>query len=318
EVFYALPQTLLRPLVPEVAALEIGVIGLDVIRVAPRQLVSLFRGQPEQQLLGYFPGDFYFDSKNVRRLAAVALAPQAGPVRRVYQLCPDDEIVARLKHPPGEYRAHPEMSPDIAGVNLPALVAGHRTPGHDPQLRQARERVDDAFGDPVAEVFHGRVGGGAGQRQNGERIDYLRLPAGRDRSGRGRNCLRLDPDHPAARRASRLFRKFQLTPEAPQIREQFSGRLLALLTALAQRLVDNPFQRLRHFGREVRQRRRFPAEDCRDHIRPRRRGERGDACDQLIEHYAQAEDVGPRVHLLSARLFRRHIAGRPHHHSGLG
>ena len=65
KVFYALPKALVRSLIPEVTAFEIGVISLDVIRVALRQSLSLFGGQPEQQLLGYFTGDLRFDLEDV-------------------------------------------------------------------------------------------------------------------------------------------------------------------------------------------------------------------------------------------------------------
>ena len=64
-MFYALPEALVRSLIPEVTAFEIGVISLDVIRVALRQSLSLFGGQPEQQLLGYCTGDFGFDLEDV-------------------------------------------------------------------------------------------------------------------------------------------------------------------------------------------------------------------------------------------------------------
>jgi len=53
-----------------------------------------------------------------------------------------------------------------------------------------------------------------------------------------------------------------------------------------------------------------------EHRHEGRPGERQRAGDQLVEHHAEAVEVGPLVHLVAQRLLRRHVVGRAQKRAG--
>src|SRR5262249_18284015 len=107
-------------------------------------------------------------------------APELCPIRYVHHLRPDDNAVFKLQHSAREDGSYLQLAPDRLRVNLFALIARHRTPRHDFQAGQLRERVDQTFGDAVREVVQVGVAVGIDERQNRQRI--YRLAALRLRS----------------------------------------------------------------------------------------------------------------------------------------
>jgi hypothetical protein len=94
--------------------------------------------------------------------------------------------------------------------------------------------------------------------------------------------------------------------------------LIPLIEVLAQRLGDNPLQfaRRRPERRQVRpERGRLLVEDRAHHLDRIHAAKWRPARNHFIEHDAEAEDVGARVHGQSARLFGRHVMGRAHDHA---
>src|SRR5262245_66464840 len=63
---------------------------------------------------------------------------------------------------------------------------------------------------------------------------------------------------------------------------------------------------------------RLVPQDRGDNLTRRRALEWRPARNHLIQHHAQAEYIRADIHLLSARLFRRHIARSPDHYPGFG
>jgi hypothetical protein len=64
-------------------------------------------------------------------------------------------------------------------VVIATFVAEDCASGHDSQLWELGEAVDEAFGDPVREVVHAGIGTGVSEGQDGQRSDRLVWPCAR-------------------------------------------------------------------------------------------------------------------------------------------
>src|SRR5262249_23611957 len=146
------------------------------------------------------------------------------------------------------------------------------------------DAVDHALGDAVRKILGLRIIVRVDEGQDGDGLYRLialaevksagdglyRLialaevkSAGDDRNQRGQCDT---PDAPTAPGGSDYRHPFILSwgrglgaaaLQALQIVEQFSGRLISPLSVFAERFEDDPLQRLRDFGRELRERRRL-------------------------------------------------------------
>src|SRR5262245_17060004 len=91
-----------------------------------------------------------------------------------------------------------------------------------------------------------------------------------------------------------------------------------MLAPLRQAATDDLFELGGKTGSMLREWRQVPLENCNQDVGDGRAGEGRHARHHLIKHYAEAEDVRPRIHLLAASLLRRHITRRAHYYPSRG
>ena len=101
----------------------------------------------------------------------IALAPQLGTVVHVHQLRLNIQLLTELQHASGQHGAHLQLASDVLRIGVLSFVAEHGRPGHDPELRQFRELVDDRLGHAVREKFRLRIVARVDKREDGERVD---------------------------------------------------------------------------------------------------------------------------------------------------
>ncbi len=171
EVADALLQVPRRPLVPEVAALEIEVVGLEVLRAdAGPGLDPARLPQGDLELAGDGGGDLVLDGEDVARVAVEALRPELISGPGVGQLRGDANAFSRPAHAALQHGSHVERRSDLLDVRFLALEreAG-RARGHA-QLRHPAQSAQDLLGDAVAEELVLRIGAEVGERQHGDRL----------------------------------------------------------------------------------------------------------------------------------------------------
>ena len=140
-------QVLRAPAVPEVAASEVQVVRLQVLRRTPHDGALLASPEPYPQLLHDRTGDL------LPELAVVRLRPQVRVGARVHELGSDPELLAVLADAPLEHMRNVQLLGDLLDGDAPSLEReGRRASGH-PKARKSRQRVQDLLGDPVAEVL---------------------------------------------------------------------------------------------------------------------------------------------------------------------
>src|SRR6185503_3962399 len=66
EIVAAAPQPFLGPLVPEVAALHVSLIGLGIIRVVSGQFFLLLSGELHEHCVGHSIGDHVLHGEDIR------------------------------------------------------------------------------------------------------------------------------------------------------------------------------------------------------------------------------------------------------------
>src|SRR5439155_7616471 len=87
------------------------------------------------------------------------------------------EAIAQLHDSPQQDRADTQLPPHLLRIRLMAFVAEDSAPRHHTQSGELRQVVDDAFGDPVREIFSFRVGAGVDEGQHRQRVDRPSLCA---------------------------------------------------------------------------------------------------------------------------------------------
>ena len=97
-------------------------------------------------------GNLVLDGEDVLELPVMAARPQAVAVGRADELGRDAQPVARLADAAFEHRPDTELPPDVADVALLALEGERRRARRDAERLDLRQRVDDVFGDAVAEL----------------------------------------------------------------------------------------------------------------------------------------------------------------------
>ena len=172
-----------------------------------------------------------------------------------------------------------------------------------------RQRVQQLFGQAVAEMLVVGVGAHVGERQHRERRDRARRG---HRAAHRRLRWRIGGParvrrRPAGAAAERLFR-------AGEVVEQRGRRRISVRALLLQRPADDIGHGLRHAC----QRRRIARQDGDDHVRGGAASERRRARQQLVQHRAKAEEVGLLVNLQPARLLGRHVLRRADEHAAGG
>src|SRR2546430_17192258 len=116
EIGDGLEHTLLAPLVPAEAALQVQRIRLEVVGVALRRRVGDVGQEGGAQRADDGAGDFVLNREHVVQRAIVALRPQGAPVVGGGELRRDAQPDARLPHRPLEHGRDPEQRADAADV----------------------------------------------------------------------------------------------------------------------------------------------------------------------------------------------------------
>ena len=134
-----------------VPALQIRFVG----RQRRRVLASgrLADRQPRRQRLGDGSGDLVLHREHVGQLAIVALRPQVAAVGGVDQLRRDPDPIAGLAHAAFEHVRDAERLRDPPDVDVLALERERGGARDHLQVGHLRQRVDDLFRQPVAEVI---------------------------------------------------------------------------------------------------------------------------------------------------------------------
>src|SRR5262245_48464969 len=162
EIFDAFLHSRQAALVPEIAAAQVKLIGLGIVGVMFGQPLPLFAVEFDLQVFGNLPRDLVFELEDVDGFSMILFGPQHRAVSDVNQLGLDHQTFATPQQAADEDRADVEFASDLKRVNVAFLVTEDSRAGHDTQSGQARKRVDDAFGNAVAQVFGGRVVAGVG------------------------------------------------------------------------------------------------------------------------------------------------------------
>ena len=195
---------------------------------------------------------------------------------------------------------------------------------HDADAPKLGEAVDQAVGEPVAQILEVGVGAPVLERQDSERVDgpvrpgLQGEPGGQaqksDHQRRAEQATHEPP--PSYRRRCPAAPRLDGAPRALQVRAKVGRGLIAQLGVLLQRPGDDTV----HLRGQVRvhaaRRRRAAIEDPLEDDRRRIARECRVSGRHLVEHDAEREQVGSRVERLSTRLLGRHVGDRPDRRAG--
>jgi hypothetical protein len=157
------PEGVLRPLVPLVAAAEVG-----EMRLGGRSMRAGRRGKAHLDLAGDAAGHVTLDRQHVAHLAVVALRPHVRLVARANELGGDTEPAVGLPHAALEDEVDPELPPDLAHALRALLVLHDGGPCDDAEVSQPAQVRDQLLGEAVAQVLAVRVSGEVGEWKDGE------------------------------------------------------------------------------------------------------------------------------------------------------
>lgn len=104
-------------------------------------------------------GQFILQFEQVLDASIEVFRPQMESRLAVDQLCSDPEALTGTAHAAFENRAHFEFARDFTQIDVSALVGKRRGPRRNVQPRYASERVNQLFGETVAEVLLVRIPG---------------------------------------------------------------------------------------------------------------------------------------------------------------
>ena len=96
--------------------------------------------------------DLVLNREDVVERPVVALRPEVSARLCFDQLSGDPDAVAALPHAAFKDVAHSQLAPDLADIDVSALVGEARVARNHEQPAKARETGKDIFRDPVGEV----------------------------------------------------------------------------------------------------------------------------------------------------------------------
>ena len=159
------------------AALQIEVIGFEAAGMPldevwrgirrPRAGTGL-AGQAHLELVDDGLRDLVLDFKDVGHFAVIAFSPEIVPLSHVNKLHADADAVTRLAHAAFENARYAEGFTNLSHVLLHAFKYKCGCPCSYAQIFQVRQRVDDFFGQAIAEVFVLLVRAHVEKRQHGD------------------------------------------------------------------------------------------------------------------------------------------------------
>ena len=235
-------------------------------------------------------------------------------------------LAPRCARLPRRRASTPSFRPISAGPSFCPLKAKADLLEMTLQPRKARELVDQALGDPVAQVVVGRVAGRVLERENGHRPDRG-SPAGlpvqgarHDGDGRdedGRSDQEKAPALPWRRSRPQPRSRRPVPLQVAQVDEEVAGRGVTAVAVLLEALADDALELGGNVVSRPREGLGSGVADLVDRLGGRVPDERKAADGQLVEDDAEAEEVGPVVDLLAERLLRAHVGHGAHDEPGL-
>ena len=155
-----------------VERLQIGIVARGVLRSAPDTWIrATLKGELERAGDGL--RDFVLHRKQIFGVAVVeAVRPKMQAAARVDQLRSDADPVAHPLHAALENVVHAEVPRDRRDIFILSLVGERGGASRHAQIRHMRDRVQDLFGDAVAEVFVRRIAAHVNERQHRDRFHF--------------------------------------------------------------------------------------------------------------------------------------------------
>src|SRR5215510_8355159 len=120
----------------------------------PNDLAALIFAQPDTDSLLHDRGcDFVLHEQHVRSTTIVGAAPYLHAAAHIHELRFDQQPPGSLCHSPNHDGVDSELSPNLTWVKTLFLEVEDGASSHDLERRQARNPLDQAVGNTVAEVF---------------------------------------------------------------------------------------------------------------------------------------------------------------------
>ena len=171
----ALVEPGFRALVPEIAALEIRLIGIGLNRwgaVGARRRRWLFH--PALNFRGNVVRCRALQQQHVLKFVVIAAGPEMAITGGFDQLYPNSDPVFLPLHRAFDYGVHGKLAANLWNRLLSALVMHHRRPGDNPQTAQLCEIADKFIGHAIGKVLLGWIVRKIFQGQDRERAELFR------------------------------------------------------------------------------------------------------------------------------------------------
>ncbi len=153
----------------EIEPLEIKAVRLGVFR-GPLPEGGLFPDlQSHLQAVHDRCRDLVLDSEDIGHFPVVALRPEMEAVLDVDELGRDAQMVAGLAYAPFEHGLDIEPPADLPDIEVHAFESEGRGAGHDPQVLNVGQGIDQLLSDPFAEIFLVFVRAHIGEGEDGDR-----------------------------------------------------------------------------------------------------------------------------------------------------
>jgi hypothetical protein len=112
--------------------------------------------------------------ENIGKLAVVLIAPEVMIGARIDKFCADDELFSTLHDAARDHSFDFQLTGGCLGINVRPLVARDNGAGHNGEIRNLREVIDEAFRKAVAEILLGvGVVAGVNERQHCDGRNFL-------------------------------------------------------------------------------------------------------------------------------------------------
>ena len=211
---------------------------------------------------------------------------------RLHELRGDAQAVARAAQAAAQNVFGVELLAHLRAGDRLVAERQHRRPREHSQLADLGKLGDDVFRHAVAEVLIFFVPAQVFEIHHRDGL-LARCNAGRHAPG------------------------VHLALQALEVSAELGRRLVAYPPVLFERLADNLRQPRRDVAVQVLGRRGRAVQDGIENHRGRLAGKRRLAGGHLVEHHPEGEQVRARVHVLTARLLRRHISHGAQRRAGL-
>ena len=289
-------DALRRPLVPEIATLQIEIVGFRVVRGPLEEGGLLVPQELDPEPVDDGQCDLVLDGEDVLESPIEFLRPEMVAGGDVEELGRDAELVLDLADTALEHRGHAQAAPDLTDVHGLELDRKGRALGRHLEVADLGQGGDNLLGQALAEIFLVFLGAEVCEGQDGDSVQ--------------------DPGA-----SGRQPRRRRLGPGRSKIREplgdpvELGGKVLDPLIAgrgvLLQAFRDDPAQTTRRLTVQVAGVRRLGALVLHGDAQRRLTLEGHPPRRHLEQDDAEGVDVGPLIDVRPFDLLGSHILGRP-------